>query len=552
MNRFFVKAASAVLTAGVAAVNVLPSSFSASASWAKIGYIGDLNSDSTFTVADLVLLTKYVLGSSGLPESGVYDMNEAYFLIGKRDEIADLGQDDIQSGVKYLQLADIDQDGVIDTFDLTALRRIVVDPDSSKLVYRWYEEEPAQNASDAPIYDLYGSMPSIGEAKLAVFSVEFPDCHFSYKASTDEVEQALFSEADTDSRQYPLESAAAFYERSSKGKLQLSGKAYEYTAQKPLASYEGDVYHIDIIDEVLNALDSQIDFNDFDADKDGMIDSILIIVPDSADDDNWWPTSGGYGGNSRANMHDGLKIGHVIVGNDTIEAKNNYSAFCATYLHEMGHCMGLPDYYLYRGSDFQGMHGSAGFELMDDAAGDFGAASKLMLGWYEPDQISIYDSSKGEQSFTLYNSETDSGNCVIIPRGTLNDKYRSEFFIIEYATLDNNNLRLKDYWWKKTGSGVRVYHVEASQNGNRTYPSWKYASGNDQATNYDKGIRFIRLVNEGDDSTDNLFHEGSVINSSTNGYRWYSTDGSASVDPQTSISVTKGEDNTYIVTVKSN
>lgn len=552
MKRLLLKTAAAAVTIGAVASYTLPSSLSASAEWKRVTYIGDLNDDSKFNVADLVILTKYVLGSSGLPDTGVYDMDNAYYLTGKREEITSLGQDAIKSGVKYFQLADMNQDGVIDTFDLVAMRQLVINNDTAQLVYRWYANEVIPpDYIDAPIYDLYGSMPSQGDARIAVFSVDFSDCKYEYKASTDEVEKALFADADENSKLYPLESVAAFYERSSKGAINLSGKAFEYTAQHPISFYEGDKFHVALIDEVINAFDPQIDFNDYDADKDGTIDSIMIIVPSSASKEYWWSTSGGYGGN-KSIKHDGLKLGHVIVGNRNIEGKNNYSSFCCTYSHEMGHCMGLPDYYLYNRDDFQGMHGSAGFELMDDAAGDFGAASKLMLGWYREGQVSVFDSSAGEQTFTLYNSETDNGNCVIIPRGNLADKYRSEFFIIEYTSLDNNNLRLKDYWWKSTGSGVRVYHVEATQNNNRTYPSWKYASGNNEETNNDEGIRFIRLVNEGDDKTDNFFHDGSVINSSTKGYMWYAPDGSISIDSGTSISVKKGEDDTYIVTIKAN
>ena len=551
MRALIKRAAAFLLAAGAAASYVLPSGLSASAEWKRVSYVGDLNSDDKFTVADLVILSKYVLGDAPLPETGIYDMDGAYYLTGVRSEISSLGQDAIRSGVKYFQLADVDQDGVIDTFDLIALRKIVIEPENAELIYRWYSKEDRPDYIDAPIYDLYGSMPSQGEGRMVVFSVEFPNLKFDYKASTDEVEQALFGEADPESRQFPLESVNAFYERSSKGAMHLTGKAYEYTAQYAISAYEGDKFHRLLIDEVLTAFDSQIDYSDYDADSDGTIDGVLIIVPSTAGRKNWWPTSGVYGGDNKLTF-DGMKVGHVTVGNRNIEAKNSYAAFCQTYSHETGHSMGLPDYYLYDVDDFQGMHGSGGFELMDDAIGDFGAASKLMLGWYQEGQVSIFDRAQGEQEFTLYNSETDDGNCVMIPRGTLADKYRSEFFIIEYATLDNNNLRLKDYWWKSTGSGVRIYHVEATQNSNLTYPSWKYASGNNEDTNYNNGIRFIRLVNEGNDATDNLFRDGAVIDSRTSGFMWYGSDGTLSIDPQTSITVRKGEGDTYKITVKAN
>ena len=551
MRALIKKTAAVLLAAGAAVSGVLPSTLSASAEWKRVSYVGDLNRDDKFTVADLVILTRYVLGADSLPDTGVYDMDGAYYLTGVRSEITSLGQEAIRSGVKYFQLADIDQDGVIDTFDLVAMRKIVIDPENAELIYRWYPTEEDPRYIDAPIYDLYGSMPSQGEGRMVVFSVEFPDLKFDYKASTDEVEQALFAEADTNSRKYPLESISAFYERSSKGAMHMSGKAYEYTAKLPISNYEGDIYHVKLIKEVLSAFDEQIDYSDYDADSDGIIDCIMFIVPSDAGDSDWWPTTGIFG-DHRNTFYDGHGIGHIVVGNKNITAKNDYSGFVSTYSHELGHAMGLPDYYLYNVDDFQGMHGSGGFELMDDAIGDFGAASKLMLGWYFTDQINVFDPSKGEQTFVLSNSETDSGNCVIIPRGTLADKYRSEFFILEYATLDNNNLRIKDMWWKATGSGVRVYHVEASLNDNLSYPSFRFSSGNDEYTKANQGKRFIRLVNEGDDSKDNLFRENAVINGYTNEFKWYTSDGDLTVETGITIYVKKGENDTYIVTIKGN
>ena len=553
MEKILKRAAAALLSAGAAVSLAVPASMSASADWKKIGYIGDLNGDSKFNVGDLVILTRFVLGSSGIPESGVYDMDGAYYLTGVRSQITSLTNDDIRSGVKYLQLADIDKDGVIDTYDLVALRKIVIEPDeNAELVYRWYEPEIEKpDYISAPIYDLYGSLPSQGEGRAVVFKVDFPDCKFSYSASTEEIEAAMFAPADASNPHYPLESVSAFYERSSKGAMHLSGKAYEYSAKLPISNYEGDKFHIAVINEVLAAFDDQINYSDYDGDNDGTIDAIMIIVPDVAGDSNWWPTSGVYGGD-HSYKPDGMKIGHVTVGNTTIESKGSFSSFVTTYSHEFGHNMGLPDYYFYNVDDFQGFHGSGGFEMMDDAVGDFGAASKLMLGWYREDQVSIFDSSQGEQVFTLHNSETDDGNCVIIPCGTLADKYRSEFFIIEYTSLDNNNRRLADLWWKSTGSGVRIFHVEATLNDNRTYPSFLYKSGNDAATDYNRGKRFIRLVNEGNDKTDNLFRDGAVINSSTPGYMWYDGNGGLTVDSGTSVSVQKGADDTYIITVRAN
>ena len=254
-----------------------------------------------------------------------------------------------------------------------------------------------------------------------------------------------------------------------------------------------------------------------------------------------------------------MTLGHVIVGNAQIEPSTDHKNFVSSYLHEMGHCMGLPDYYLYSGySDNNpfGLNGSAGYELMDDAICDFGALSKLMLGWYTSDQIQVYDSSAGTQTFTLNNAQKGESNCVIIPNGSLADKYRSEFFIIEFATLDGNNGQVSSYWWKQPAAeGVRVYHAEATNNGNRWYNYWKYASGEDEATNTNAGRRFIRLVGESSDhsdNTDNFYRTGSVISSSTSGFQWYDSNGGQTVDPGVKITVGERSGDSYTITISAN
>ena len=244
-----------------------------------------------------------------------------------------------------------------------------------------------------------------------------------------------------------------------------------------------------------------------------------------------------------------MSVGHVIVGNAQIESKTDYKNFNSSYLHEMGHCMGLPDFYLYNGEkDFEGMHGSAGYDLMDEANSDLSAVSKLMLGWFKRNQVEIYDSSAGTQTFTLTNAQTENGNCVIIPYGKLENNYYSEFFVVEYTTLDNNNSSIKkDFWWKSTGSGIRVIHVNGEISDNSGWKYWKYASGQNEATNNDAGKRFVRIIDDTD--TDNLYRTGDVIDSSISGFNWYDENGNQSVDPKIKITVGEQDGDSYTITI---
>ena len=341
---------------------------------------------------------------------------------------------------------------------------------------------------------------------------------------------------------------SAFYRRSSKGNINLSGKVFRYTAKENKSAYEGDIYHVKLVNEIYKAFEESVDFTQFDANGDKIIDATLISVPSSAGDSNWWPTAGQYGGDMAFSV-DGMNLGHIIVGNAQIESVTDYKNFNSSYLHELGHCMGLPDYYRYTSEkDFEGLHGSAGYELMDDTGADMSCASKLMLGWFRRNQIQVYDTSAGgTQTFTLTNAQTENGNCLIIPNGN-QDNYFSEFFIVEYTTLDVNNSSIKkDFWWKPTGTGIRVLHVNGELTNSYGWKYWKYASGENVATKNDSGKRFIRVID--DIEKDNLYNTGAVIDNAIQGFNWYDEDGNQTIDPKLNITVGELVGDNYTVTV---
>ena len=559
-------------------VSVCAVAMPALADWEQIGFMGDINNDSQVNVADLLLLSKYILGKSSLSNENSYNVSGKYYSINGSEA---------DNSLEYLQTADINQDGRVDIFDLIMMRKYVITK-SGDPVYIWNDEAETSTSSteestttttttvpdttiltsvssstdtetttsttsavefiEAPVKDLYGSMPSQNNAEMVVFYVDFPDCPYKYEPTTAEIEKASFGAEDTENRNYPFESMSAFYNRSSKGSLKLNGKVFRYTTKENKSAYEGDIYHINLINEVFEAFKDSEDFTAFDGNGDKIIDATLISVPTDAGDENWWPAAGQYGGNADFKV-DGMSIGHVIVGNAQIESKTDYKNFTSSYLHEMGHCMGLPDYYLYNGEkDFEGLHGSAGYEMMDETNADFSAVSKLMLGWYKKEQVTIYDPTTKTQTFTLNNAQKENGNCIIIPCGKLEDNYYSEFLIVEYTTLDVNNSRLKkDYWWKTTGAGVRVFHVEGTVTDNIGWKYWKYASGENEATNNDAGRRFIRIIDDTD--TDNLYHAGDVIDSSISGFKWYAEDGTQSVDTGLKITIDNMTDDNCTITV---
>ena len=521
---------------------------------------GDLNQDAKLTAADLTLMKRGLMDSTALDavQNAVFDVSA-----NGEPDIADvvlMAQylttqiDSFPSGwlctVPEEQPDDDPDDNPDDNPDDTPDDNPDDNPDGNPDDNQ--DNDPDDNPNDNPdtssfiaagITEHGASLPTAGAANLVIFYVDFPDCRYDYAPSEEELNQIAFGSADESSPCYPFESFTAFYERASKGNMQLKGQAFRYTTKENQAAYDTD--KVKIAEECYDAFKDSVDFSQFDGDGDGKIDATLFTTPTAAGDDNWWPCAGAFGDpNYRV---DGKAIGHIITGNAQVYSSTNYLNFISSYCHEMGHCTGLPDYYLYNGYDSEGMHGTAGIELMDtDAGSDFGAFSKLMLGFYRENQVQIYDASAGTQTFTLTNAQTDAGNCVIIPYGEIGDHYFSEYFIIEYASLDGNNSGVSDVaWWVQTGSGVRVYHIDAT-----TEYGWftffRYASGS-EFSDQDRGRRLIRIIDDTD--TDNFYHAGDTIDNSISGFNWYDGNAGQTVDPGLKITVDSFENDTYTITV---
>jgi len=488
--------------------------FDLSASEIPASIKGDVNADGSFDIADVVLFQNWLLAK---PDAELADWKAADFCNDER----------------------------LDVFDLCLMKRLLFTDEQPIQEEIPVHEEQQSNFITANMAKHGASLPTQGNAKMVVFYVDFPDCKYDYTPSTDELNSISFGAADETDPCYPFESFSAFYGRASKGAMKLDGQVFRYTTKDNQSVYDDN--KVKIAEECYEAFRDKVDFSQFDGNGDGRIDATLFTVPEKAGTDHWWPCAGAFGDpNYRV---DGMSIGHIITGNAQIVSTADHINYTSSYCHELGHCTGLPDYYLFTNpNDSEGMHGTAGIELMDtDAGSDFGAFSKLIEGWYREDQVQIYDASNGTQTFTLNNAQTDSGNCIIIPNGRLADDYFSEFFIVEYATKDGNNsgIGTKTAWWAKSGEGVRIYHIDAAtEYGWNTY--FRYASGS-EFTNQDKGRRLIRVID--DVEKDNLYHTGDVINGSISGFRWYDSNGGQTVETGLTITIGELKDGKYAVTI---
>ncbi|MBD5142344.1 MAG: hypothetical protein HDT22_01860 [Ruminococcus sp.] len=508
-------------------------------------YKGDLNQDISVDIADIILMQKYLLGLQTISH-------------------------------EQFDISDMNYDNIVNIYDFVLLKRAVLNHnwemvlDESSTIEPIPTEETTEPPTDftestdpnnpteeptesnkfitAPISEITASLPTQGNANLVIFYVDFPDCQYDYAPSEEELTEIAFGTENDSNANYPFESMTAFYKRSSKNAMKLTGKVFRYTTKENRSAYDAD--KAKLAKECYQAFDDVIDFSQFDGNGDSKIDATLFSVPTKAGDDDWWPCAGDSG--IIDYMPDGMKIGHIITGNAQVESITDYKNFNSSYLHEMGHCMGLPDYYLYSSDDFEGFHGeedTAGTELMDvDASTDFCCFSKLMLGWYKENQVSVYDKNKGgEQSFILNNAQIDNGNCLILPYGDVN--YTGEYIILEYITPDKNNSS-SVYSWITVGNGIRAYHVKADIHDNGWWTHFKYENGSEFTNNDDDGIRLIRLANDAEGG--DVFKTGDVIDGKISGFHWYAPDETESIDTGYRVTIGECADGQYTITVTQN
>lgn len=245
--------------------------------------------------------------------------------------------------------------------------------------------------------------------------------------------------------------------------------------------------------------EGEIDLEDYDANGDGYIDSIILIYTAPyhvrkngapVDDDLYWAFRWSSGGISTTDNP--AADSFFWSSYETFfEGPAGEGLDAHTLIHEFGHILSLPDYYNY---DYNGEDASGGIDMMDHNIGDHNSLSKAWLGWTTP---YILD---GPGTITL-DSTTDTGNFIIIPQagkwydyddptkrwdGTL----LSQFIMIEFITPTgvakaDGERPYTDGWVTYFNiPAVRIWHVDA-RIGQYIYTGGSYKfSGYTIATKY--------------------------------------------------------------------
>lgn len=476
-----------------------------------VGYVGDLNGDMSVSLWDAFIMRDFLQGVPNMEFT--------------------------------VEQGDLNGNGWVDAGDLTMLKRQVLNGEEPQGIYETVEVEDAPELMEAPISALGASLPSTGEPKILMVAVNFPDCKFWEYNVDQQLAEICFGEEKPDDNAYPMESISAFYRRASYGRLNLQGVVEMYDAKYSINDYADDANVL--VDEVLRRLTEKgvYNLNDFDSNGDKVLDSIILVLPEKAAEidrngdgsSDWWPYTNSYWGHG--GVYNGVRAGKFCIG---AYDYHEHAGFNSTWIHELGHAMGLPDYYKYQTDGVEsiyGMNGNAGWEIMDDALADFSAFSKLMLGWYTEDEVQVY--TGGTQNYTLRSSQ-EAPNCILIPRYAENG-FLSEYFIVEYVTPNQNNTfgyyYGERYQMFKNG-GIRVLHCLADV-GVGLYGvelSW-----NNYGLHYDtsnRKQRVLRLVNEAEGGDFfQPYNRNRTIDSRISGFRWYDESGYQTVETGLTIKV---------------
>jgi M6 family metalloprotease-like protein/uncharacterized repeat protein (TIGR02543 family) len=308
-------------------------------------------------------------------------------------------------------------------------------------------------------------LPSVGTYDVLVIPVEIKDYPFPSNYLTN-----LDLTFNGTSFETGWESVSSYYYKSSFGKLDLNfeiSTKYTTVYNKSFYQNHGDLGDQYAIVEALNALNSQIDYSQYDYNQDGLIDSVIFIysVDYDFDADPWWAWvyAAQFGEASNITTLDGKSFEYYMWASyafleDGLVSVSNLVVNAETYIHELGHLMGFVDLYSYT-HDYGPV---GGFDMMDFNGGDHGPLNKLLFGWLQP-LLAV----KGSYEVTLESYSIDSdgiNSAVLIPyrtRDMSDGNAFDEYLLVMFYTPEGlySGHLANDYIPNQ--AGIVVYHIDA-------------------------------------------------------------------------------------------
>ena len=346
----------------------------------------------------------------------------------------------------------------------------------TKLSYTYddYIENNAYQLSNCPLS---------GNPKLLVIPVWFTDSSSFITTSKKEnvqsdIEKAYIgSTSDTG-----WNSVKTFYKAESKDKMVLNATVSEwYECGKSTSTYytDGNATQSLVTTATNWYFSNHSDAkSNYDTNKDGYYDGIMLIY--GAPDNRTWgkesysnlwaycywiQQNSGTSTNPNPNVYFWASYDFMYSSSKASErAGTSYgggdTSHCSidahTYIHEMGHVLGLEDYYDYGPS---GLCPSGGFSMQDYNVGGHDPYSVMAFGWADP-----YIPNKS-MSITIGNFQ-DTHDLILLANHTVNSPF-DEYLLLELYTPTGLNKFDSDYSYRggypqgPSTPGIRLWHIDA-------------------------------------------------------------------------------------------
>ena len=329
----------------------------------------------------------------------------------------------------------------------------------------------SQQANAAPI--------ASGQKHFLIIMVEFKDVAFACsRQDVDNMmnQQGYSSNGATGSgRDYFYENSNSFFEPifDVYGPVTLENNMSYYGGND---SDGNDLRPEQAVIEGCKALDGQINFSQFDNDKDGYVDLVYMVYAgygeaDYSDPNTIWPHQWELSSAGQSLTLDGKKIDRYACSNEkagsgSLAGKlDGIGAIC----HEFGHAMGLPDFY---DVDYDYYNGEAGglYSYSVMCAGSYNNDSRtppylnmeerILLGWVS--ESDAYQTFSKSGSYTLPALKPESNQLTAYKTPTDQD---GEYFVYECRGSQG---------WDKylLGHGLVVYHVDKSSRKVKIIDGW--------------------------------------------------------------------------------
>lgn len=328
------------------------------------------------------------------------------------------------------------------------------------------------------------STPSLGNPKLLVVPIWFSDSSaYISPNNKEDIRRDIYQAYFGNTGWYSVRS---YYEKESRGNLSLGGTVSPWYECNKASSYfyTNNKATNNLVCEVVDwyfSLEDSEERTSFDFDTNGYLDGIMLIyaspdyvslgknnasnmwaycywLQDSSQQDRSKPGPNTFFWASYDFMYDEATSGKRTGRSSYARGDNSYCTIDThTYIHEMGHCFGLEDYYDYSDNAY---NPAGGFSMQDLNIGGHDPYSVLALGWSkayiptESGKITIHDFQSSHDLILL----TDSFNASKSPF--------DEYLLLElYTPTDLNELDAKHSYMGKypTGSfkpGIRLWHVD--------------------------------------------------------------------------------------------